>query len=278
MTHAAPILSICNLVVSVEDNEILHGIDLEIHAGKIHAIMGPNGSGKSTLSAALMGHPKYKVVSGSVEFMGKNLLDLDPNERAALGLFLSFQYPKEIPGVNLVAFMRASYNAVRKAQAEAAGETFEPISLFQFKKNVLDKMSLIGMPAPFINRATNEGFSGGEKKKCEILQMSILEPRLAILDETDSGLDIDALRDICKAIHEVRNASEMSKQQSLLMITHYQRILDYITPDVIHVMMDGKIVMTGGPELAQLIETHGYDYVREKVGLKKTTGALPMVS
>jgi Fe-S cluster assembly ATP-binding protein len=263
-TSLASLLQVENLHAAVEGSEILHGLNLSIGAGEIHAIMGPNGSGKSTLSAVLMGHLKYQVTSGVVEFLGQDLLALDPEKRAALGLFLSFQYPKEIPGVNLVAFMRASYNAVRKAQAEAHGETFEPLSLMQFKKIVMDKMSLVGMSAHFMNRATNEGFSGGEKKKGEILQMSVLEPKLAILDETDSGLDIDALRDICRAIQETRKPD-----QSLLMVTHYQRILDYITPDVIHIMMEGKIVMSGGAELAQLLEKHGYDYVREKVGLKK---------
>lgn len=267
-----PLLNVQNLHAKVEGNEILHGLNLSIGFGEIHAIMGPNGSGKSTLSAVLMGHPKYQVTSGLVEFLGQDLLALDPEKRAALGLFLSFQYPKEIPGVNLVAFMRASYNAVRKAQASARGETFEPFSLMQFKRIVMDKMSLVGMPANFMNRATNEGFSGGEKKKGEILQMSVLEPKLAILDETDSGLDIDALRDICRAIQETRKSD-----QSLLMVTHYQRILDYITPDVIHIMMDGKIVMSGGAELAQLLEKHGYDYVREKVGLKKPS-ALAVLS
>lgn len=265
MTSVA-LLTVQNLHVRVDGNPILNGLDLEIQPGQIHALMGPNGSGKSTLSAVLMGHPKYEVTQGSVQFLGEDLLALDPEKRAVLGIFLSFQYPKEIPGVNLVAFMRASFNAVRKAQAQARGETFEPLSLFQFKKIVMDKMSLIGMSASFMNRGTNEGFSGGEKKKCEILQMSVLEPRLAILDETDSGLDIDALRDICKAIQEVRKPD-----QGLLMITHYQRILDYIAPDVIHVMIDGKIVMTGGGDLAQMLEQHGYDYVRDKVGLKRSS-------
>lgn len=258
------ILKIEGLKVEVEGNEILHGVDLEIGAGEIHAIMGPNGSGKSTLSAALMGYPKYEVTEGKVTFMGEDLLEMDPEDRAVLGLFLSFQYPKEIPGVNLVSFMRASYNAVRKAQAEAKNEEYEPISLFKFKKMVMDKMQLVGLPASFVDRATNEGFSGGEKKKSEILQMSMLEPTLAILDETDSGLDIDALRSICETINKVRR-----EDQSLLMITHYQRILDYITPDHIHIMMDGKVVMSGGAELAQKLEEHGYDYVREQVGIKK---------
>jgi Fe-S cluster assembly ATP-binding protein len=261
------LLKIRGLKVCVEDTEILHGIDLDINSGEIHAIMGPNGSGKSTLSSALMGHPKYEITEGTVMFRGKDLLEMDPEKRATLGLFLSFQYPKEIPGVNLVSFMRASYNAVRKAQALVSGDEFEPVTLFAFKKMMMDKMSLVGMPASFMERATNEGFSGGEKKKCEILQMAVLEPILAILDETDSGLDIDALKDICNTILEVRKP-----EQSILMITHYQRILDYIAPDHVHVMMDGKIVMSGGSDLARTIEAEGYDYVREKVGIKKESG------
>ncbi|EKD92545.1 MAG: hypothetical protein ACD_28C00408G0002 [uncultured bacterium] len=261
-----PLLSIQNLNITVDGSPIVRGLDLGIYPGQIHAIMGPNGSGKSTLSSTLMGHPKYEVTEGTVQFQGEDLLALDPNERAALGLFLAFQYPKEIPGVNLTAFMRACYNAVRKTRAQRAGETFEPVSLYAFKKMMIDQMSLVGLPASFMNRSTNEGFSGGEKKKCEILQMALLEPRLAILDETDSGLDIDALRTICGAIRAVQKP-----EQSLLMITHYQRILDYITPDVIHIMMDGKIVMTGGPELAKHLEKEGYDYVREKVGMPKTS-------
>jgi len=261
------LLTIRGLKVRVEETEILHGIDLDIKSGEIHAIMGPNGSGKSTLSSALMGHPKYEITEGTVLFRGENLLEMIPEKRAALGLFLSFQYPKEIPGVNLVSFMRASYNAVRKAQAEVRNETCEPVTLFAFKKMMMDKMSLVGMPASFMERATNEGFSGGEKKKCEILQMAVLEPILAILDETDSGLDIDALKDICHAILEVRKP-----EQAILMITHYQRILDYIAPDHVHVMMNGKIVMSGGSDLARTIESEGYDYVREKVGITKESG------
>ncbi len=257
-------LTLKNLKVSIDATPILHGIDLKVRPGEIHAIMGPNGSGKSTLSAALMGHPAYTVTEGSAMFFDQNLLKLDPEDRAALGFFLSFQYPKEIPGVNLVSFLRASYNAVRKAQATKSGETFEPVSLFAFKKKVMDAMSLIGLPASFMDRATNEGFSGGEKKKCEILQMALLEPKLAMLDETDSGLDVDALKDICHAILEVRKPD-----QSIVLITHYQRILNYITPDHVHVMMDGKIVMSGGADLAHTIEAKGYDFVREKMGIKK---------
>ena len=265
-------LKIENLKVNVEDTEILHGIDLEINPGEIHAIMGPNGSGKSTLSAALMGHPKYEIVGGKVTFRDQDLLEMKPEDRAVLGLFLSFQYPKEIPGVNLISFMRASYNAVRKAQAEVMDEKYEPITLFKFKKLMMDKMKLVGMPVHFMERATNEGFSGGEKKKSEILQMAILEPKLAILDETDSGLDIDALQDICKTINTIRR-----EDQAVLIITHYQRILDYITPDYIHIMMDGKIVMSGDAELARKIEAQGYDYVRDHVGIKKVS-SLKMVT
>lgn len=258
------LLDIKGLKVNVGDAEILHGIDLTIRPGEIHAIMGPNGSGKSTLSSALMGHPGYKIAGGTVTFRGRDLLTMDPEDRAVLGLFLSFQYPKEIPGVNLMSFLRASCNAVRKARAEVDGGSFESINLFQFKKMMMDKMSLVGLPASFMERATNEGFSGGEKKKCEILQMAMLEPRLVILDETDSGLDIDALKDICHAILEVRTA-----EQSIVMITHYQRILDYIAPDHVHVMMNGKIVMSGDSDLARAIEAEGYDYVRNHVGLEK---------
>ncbi len=269
-------LTLKNLKVSIDSTPILHGIDLEVLPGEIHAIMGPNGSGKSTLSAALMGHPAYTVTEGTAMFCDQNLLKLDPEDRAALGFFLSFQYPKEIPGVNLVSFLRASYNAVRKAQAAAAGrkekssQTFEPVSLFAFKKKVMDAMSRIGLPASFMDRATNEGFSGGEKKKCEILQMALLEPKLAVLDETDSGLDVDALKDICHAILEVREErAQRGDLQAIVLITHYQRILSYITPDHVHVMMEGKIVMSGGADLAHTIEAKGYDFVREKVGITK---------
>lgn len=266
------LLSIQNLKVRVDGTPILHGIDLTVHAGEVHVVMGPNGSGKSTLSSVLMGHPKYEVVEGSVVFKGRDLLAMDPEERAMLGLFLSFQYPKEIPGVSLVSFLRASYNAVRKAQAEARGEVYEPMNLFHFKKLMLDSMSLVGMSAVFMERATNEGFSGGEKKKSEILQMAVLQPALAVLDETDSGLDVDALKDICRAIQAIREERRAAGDpQSILLITHYQRILDYIVPDHIHVMMDGRLVMSGDAGLARTIEEHGYDHVRELVGLPKVS-------
>ncbi len=250
-------LSVKNLKVAVEKKEILHGINLEIKPGEVHAIMGPNGSGKSTLSNVLMGHSKYEVTQGSIEFMSQNLLELEPEERAQLGMFLAFQYPKEIPGVSLVSFLRAAYNAVRKDE--------DPMSLYHFKKILEEKMELVGLPLSFMNRSLNEGFSGGEKKKAEILQMAVLEPRLAILDETDSGLDIDALKMICKTVQAIQNP-----KQSILLITHYPRILDYITPDKVHVLMDGKIVMEDGERLARKLEERGYDYVREKVGIKNS--------
>lgn len=248
-------LSVKNLKVAVDGEEILHGIDLNIKPGEVHAIMGPNGSGKSTLSNVLMGHSKYEVTDGLVKFMGEDLLELEPEERAQLGMFLAFQYPKEIPGVSVVSFLRAAYNSVRKGE--------DPISLYHFKKFLEEKMELVGLPLSFMSRSLNEGFSGGEKKKAEILQMAILEPQLAILDETDSGLDIDALKTICEAVKRVRKEG-----QSILLITHYPRILDYITPDKVHVLMDGKIVMEDGERLARKLEEKGYDYVREKVGIK----------
>ncbi|MBT5016741.1 Fe-S cluster assembly ATPase SufC [Candidatus Peregrinibacteria bacterium] len=248
-------LSVKNLQVQVEGKEILHGIDLQIKPGEVHAIMGPNGSGKSTFSNVLMGHSKYKVTNGEIEFRGQNLLELEPEERARLGMFLAFQYPKEIPGVSLVSFLRAAYNAVRKDK--------DPISLYHFKKLLEEKMELIGLSSTFMSRSLNEGFSGGEKKKVEILQMAMLEPRLAILDETDSGLDIDALKTICETVQAIR-----SPKQSILLITHYPRILDYITPDKVHVLMNGKIVMEDGERLARKLEEQGYDYVREKMGIK----------
>ena len=250
-------LSVKNLKVQVEGKEILHGIDLQIKPGEVHAIMGPNGSGKSTFSNVLMGHSKYKVTNGEVEFRGQNLLELEPEERARLGMFLAFQYPKEIPGVSLVSFLRAAYNAVRKNE--------DPISLYHFKKILEEKMELIGLSPTFMSRSLNEGFSGGEKKKAEILQMAMLEPRLAILDETDSGLDIDALKTICETVQAIR-----SPKQSILLITHYPRILDYITPDKVHVLMNGKIVMEDGERLARKLEEQGYDYVRKKMGIKSS--------
>lgn len=253
------LLEIDDLRISVEEKEIVHGVSLEIKPGEIHAIMGPNGSGKSTLSSTLMGHPKYKVSEGKVTFEKADLLKMAPNERAAAGLFLAFQYPKEIPGVNMVSFLRAAYNAVNQAR----NKKFKPLPLYNFKKLLQEKMDLVGLGRGFMNRATNEGFSGGEKKKAEVLQMALLEPKLAILDETDSGLDIDALKTICEAIVEVK-----APKQSILMITHYERMLKYLKPDHVHIMMDGKIVMSGGKELAAHLEKEGYDYVRRKLAEK----------
>ena len=253
------LLDIQNLHISAPDKEIVHGVSLQIKPGEIHAIMGPNGSGKSTLSATLMGHPKYKATEGTVQFDGKDLMKMDPSQRAVAGLFLAFQYPKEIPGVNMVSFLRASYNAINKGR----DKDFKALPLYNFKKLLQEKMELVGLSKAFMTRNTNEGFSGGEKKKAEVLQMALLEPRLAILDETDSGLDIDALRTICGAIEAVRKAD-----QSLLMVTHYERMLKYLKPDYIHIMMDGKIVMSGGKELAAKLEEEGYDYVRKLLSEK----------
>jgi len=250
------ILAIKGLHVRVQHQEILHGLDLEIQSGEFHVLMGPNGSGKSTLSSVLMGHPRYEVSGGTVQWEGKNLLKMKPEERARAGLFLSFQHPREIPGVNLVSFLKASYNAVKGGEKPA-------ISLFHFKKMLTDKMSVAGMSLGFMNRYLNVGFSGGEKKKCEILQMVLLEPKLAVLDEPDSGLDLDAVKDICRVIKELRNP-----KQSFLLITHNPRILDCVLPDHVHLMMDGKIIKSGGVELAKLIEREGYVNFMKAKGLK----------
>lgn len=252
-------LSIKKLKVSVEGEKVLSGIDLEVKPGEMHAIMGPNGSGKSTLSNVLMGHPNYQVTGGKAVFQGKDLFKLAPEERARLGLFLAFQYPKEIPGVNLVSFFRAAYNAQHPSD--------EPISLYHFKKLVAEKMEQVGLTPDFMNRSLNEGFSGGEKKKAEILQWVILEPKLAIFDETDSGLDIDALRMVCETVQALKKPD-----QSLILVTHYPRILDYIQPDRVHVMMEGRLVMEDGPDLANQLEKKGYEFVRKQAGIRKKSG------
>lgn len=252
------LLSIKNLVAGVEDKEILHGLNLDIEAGKIVAIMGPNGSGKSTLANVLAGHPKYRFTSGSAQLGSKNLFDLKPEDRAAHGLFLAFQYPKEIPGVNLVSFLRAAYNALNKAR----DPQFQAVPLYNFKKLVQEKMDLVGLPRAFMNRNVNEGFSGGEKKKCEILQLALLEPELAILDETDSGLDIDALKMVCETVRAIKKT-----HQTIVMITHYERMLALLKPDEVHVLIHGKIVKSGGPELAGVLENQGYEAFREKSSL-----------
>lgn len=243
-------LTIKNLSASVEERPILKEFNLTVNPGEIHAIMGPNGAGKSTLAKVLSGHPSYTVTGGEVTLKDKDLLDLDPSERAHLGLFMSFQYPVEIPGVSNVDFLRAAYNAKRKSQNE------KELTPAEFEKILDEKMALMEIRAEFKERNLNEGFSGGEKKRNEILQMAVLDPEIAILDETDSGLDIDAMRIVARGVKKL-----MNKDRGLILITHYQRLLDYITPDFVHVMLDGKIVKTGGPELAKELEVKGYDWL-----------------
>ena len=248
-------LKIENLHASIGDKEILKGINLTVGKGEVHAIMGPNGSGKSTLSSVLVGHPTYEVTEGSVTFEGEDILELEPEERAHRGLFLSFQYPVEIPGVSMVNFMRAALNERRKA----AG--LDPLPAAEFLKLMKQKRELVELDHKLASRSVNEGFSGGEKKRNEIFQMAMLEPKLAILDETDSGLDIDALRIVAKGVNELR-----SPENSTIVITHYQRLLDYIRPDFVHVLYKGRIVRSGGPELALELEERGYDWIKEEVG------------
>lgn len=247
-------LHIKDLRANIGDKEILKGLNLDVNAGEVHAIMGPNGSGKSTLSSVLVGHPAFTVISGEVTFRGKNLLDLEAEERAHLGLFLSFQYPVEIPGVSMVNFMRAAVNEHRKAIGE------EPISASNFLKLMREKRAIVELDNKLASRSVNEGFSGGEKKRNEIFQMAMLEPKLAILDETDSGLDIDALRVVASGVNELRGP-----ENSAIVITHYQRLLDYIKPDFVHVLYKGRIVKSGGPELALVLEEKGYDWIKEEV-------------
>lgn len=248
-------LIINDLHVGVEDTEILKGVNLTIKTGEVHAIMGPNGTGKSTLAYALMGHPKFEVEKGEVLMDGENILDLDPDERAHKGLFLAFQYPVAVPGVSVANFLRTAVNAKRKAN----NPEDEGISIPAFRKMLREKMELLELETSFAGRYLNEGFSGGEKKRVEILQMAALDPTFAILDETDSGLDIDALQTVADGVNKLR-----SDQQGTLMITHYQRVLNYIKPDFVHVMLDGRIVESGGPELAKRLEEEGYAWVREK--------------
>ena len=247
-------LKIENLHASRGDKEILKGISLTVNKGEIHAIMGPNGSGKSTLSSVLVGNPNYEVTGGSVTFEGEDLLELEPEERAHQGLFMSFQYPVEIPGVSMVNFMRAALNERRKAQG------LDPIPAPEFLKLMKQKRELVELDSKLASRSVNEGFSGGEKKRNEIFQMAMLEPKLAILDETDSGLDIDALRIVAKGVNELR-----SPENATIVITHYQRLLDYIKPDFVHVLYKGRIVRSGGPELALELERRGYDWIKDEV-------------
>ncbi len=253
-------LEIKNLKAQVEGQEVLKGLNLKINPGEVHAIMGPNGSGKSTLAKILAGHPGYEVLSGEVlyeiDFEPKDLLSFSPSERAREGVFLAFQYPVEVPGVSNLTFLRTSFNAICKHQgiAEMGEEEFE--------RFIVEKSKLVEINPSFLKRSVNEGFSGGEKKRNEILQMAVLSPRLAILDETDSGLDIDSLRIVAEGVNKLR-----SKSKSILLITHYQRLLDYIVPDFVHVLANGKIIQTGGKELAHKLEKQGYDWLLKEQSL-----------
>ncbi|MGL5742603.1 MAG: Fe-S cluster assembly ATPase SufC [Legionella sp.] len=247
-------LEIKNLNVEVNGQAILNGIDLQVNPGEVHAIMGPNGSGKSTLSKVLSGHPSYQMTDGEIIYMGKDLTPLAPEERARAGIFLSFQYPVEIPGVTNVNFLKASVNAVRKGQGK---NTLDAIEFLSF---IREKCQLLEMDESFLYRSINEGFSGGEKKRNEILQMAALEPKLAVLDETDSGLDIDALRIISHGVNAMR-----SPERSIILVTHYQRLLDYIEPDFIHVLVNGRIIMSGNKSLALELEKKGYSWLEETV-------------
>ena len=248
-------LEVKNLHATIAGKEILKGINLTINDGEIHAIMGPNGSGKSTLSAVLTGNPLYTVTEGEAIFNGKNLLDMKPEDRAREGLFLSFQYPVEIPGVSMTNFMRAAINAKREYQG------LEPLNTSEFMKLMREKRELVELDSKLARRSVNEGFSGGEKKRNEIFQMAMLEPKLAILDETDSGLDIDALRVVAQGVNRLK-----TPENAAIVITHYQRLLDYIKPDIVHVLYKGKIVKTAGPELALELEEKGYDWIKKEMG------------
>ena len=247
-------LSIKNLHARIEEKEILRGINLDIKAGEVHAIMGPNGSGKSTLASVLAGRQQYEVTDGTVEFLGKDLLDLSPEERAGEGIFLAFQYPVEIPGLTSTNFVKTAVNEVRKYRGQ------EPFDAVQFLKLMKEKMALMEISQSLLSRSLNEGFSGGEKKRNEIFQMAMLEPKLAILDETDSGLDIDAIRIVSNGVNKLRN-----KDDAVLVVTHYQRLLDYIVPDFVHVLYNGRIVKSGTKELALELEERGYDFIKNEV-------------
>jgi Fe-S cluster assembly ATP-binding protein len=244
-------LKIEDLQVEIDGQEIVKGLDLEVGKGEIHAIMGPNGSGKSTLANVLMGHPRYEVTGGSITFQGEDVFELEPDERAKLGMFLAFQYPSEVPGVSVANFLRTAVNSVRE-------DELSPMEMYRLLQ---EKMSIMQMDPKFAERYLNEGFSGGEKKRNEILQMLMLDPKLAIMDETDSGLDIDALQVVAKGVNEMKGP-----EFSAVIITHYQRILRYIEPDRVHVMLDGRLVTSGGKELADDLEEKGYDWVRQEFG------------
>jgi len=250
-------LSIKNLHAGIEGKKILKGINLEIKAGEVHAIMGPNGSGKSTLASVLAGRKEYEVLEGSVEFLGKDLLDLSPEARAGEGLFLAFQYPVEIPGLSTTNFIKTAVNEVRKYRGQ------ESLDAVSFLKLMKEKMALMNIDQALLSRSLNEGFSGGEKKRNEIFQMAMLQPKLAILDETDSGLDIDAIRIVANGVNKLR-----SKDNAVLAVTHYQRLLDYIIPDFVHVLYNGRIVKSGPKELALELEERGYDFIKEEISIE----------
>jgi Fe-S cluster assembly ATP-binding protein len=249
-------LRIKNLQAKIGDNQILNGINLEVKEGEVHAIMGPNGSGKSTLASVLAGREEFEVTSGDVSFLDQNLLDLGPEERARAGVFMAFQYPVEIPGVSTINFMKTAVNQIRKSRGQ------QPLDAVSFLKVMKEKMKLVDIDQSLLNRSLNEGFSGGEKKRNEIFQMAMLEPKLAILDETDSGLDIDALKIVANGVNTLR-----TKSNAVVVVTHYQRLLDYIVPDFVHVLYKGKIVKSGTKELAHELEAKGYDWIKDEVAV-----------
>jgi len=257
-------LEIKDLHASVEGKEILRGVDLTVPQGETHALMGPNGSGKSTLAYTLMGHPKYHVTSGEVLLGGENILGLSPDKRARKGLFLAFQYPVSVQGVSMFSFLRAAYNAAHAADSK------EPPTIFEFKESAAEKLKMLGMDDSFLTRYLNEGFSGGEKKRAEILQMALMQPKFAILDETDSGLDIDALRIVAEGINKVAGP-----ETGTVLITHYQRILKYVNPQFVHVMFQGRIIESGGEELSRLLEEKGYTWITGYKGEEETRQPTP---
>jgi len=253
MADSTPVLETRGLHVSIDDKEILKGVDLAIYKGEVHALMGPNGSGKSTLSNTLMGHPSYKVTQGDILMKGQSVLGMSADERARMGLFLAFQYPMAIPGVSVVSFLRTALKSLRG----------EDVPVREFRKLLKEKMDLLEMDQSFAGRYVNDGFSGGEKKRNEILQMAMMQPEIAVLDETDSGLDIDALRTVANGVNRL-----IGPNLGILLITHYQRILNYIRPDYVHVLVDGRIVRSGGKEMAETLEAQGYDWLLRELGIR----------